>query len=409
MASSTSWPSLPSSNEELKSLSVEESAGFVLERFHPLTKAEHSGNFAKDVISEFPKLDAALLRQVLMEGWQWLESHGMIAPTGEHPGWYFVTRLGHEIGTAKNLKTYLSGPQHIESQRPASTGGQRASGIKLEFGAPNPSKTAPRPSLDGSPIPTAGSEKTRDSSSWDIAARALADKPSTNDLLGFDSYADAIADFIKNPKTEKPLTIAIDAPWGMGKSTLMRMIGKRLTPDAKDLSPSSMCTVYFNAWKYAQDEALWAALAIEILRQVRQQLNLRRRARLWWLLNWYRFDWNRFGKNIITRLGFIAFMWMLGVLTLVLLKWLGAPLPGWSRLLPYIMAPPMVAAVYALGKATYRRIIAPFDLKLSEYLRKPDYRKRIGFLAEFEEDFRRVVRSITTSEEPLVIYLYRRY
>jgi KAP family P-loop domain len=62
----------------------------------------------------------------------------------------------------------------------------------------------------------------------EVAVRALADTPSKVDLLGFSVYAEALADFIVNEKTQKPLSIVIDAAWGMGKTTLMDMVKTRL-------------------------------------------------------------------------------------------------------------------------------------------------------------------------------------
>ena len=42
---------------------------------------------------------------------------------------------------------------------------------------------------------------------------------------------------LKNEKTEKPLTIGIDAAWGMGKTTLMQMVRDQLAEqDAKELN-----------------------------------------------------------------------------------------------------------------------------------------------------------------------------
>ena len=46
------------------------------------------------------------------------------------------------------------------------------------------------------------------------------------DLLGYELYATAIKEIIthEDQKTRPPLTIAIQAPWGQGKTTLMRYV-----------------------------------------------------------------------------------------------------------------------------------------------------------------------------------------
>ena len=50
----------------------------------------------------------------------------------------------------------------------------------------------------------------------------------TRDTVGYTAYADAIARGIQHVDTRPPLTIGIKAPWGAGKTSLMRMIQDRL-------------------------------------------------------------------------------------------------------------------------------------------------------------------------------------
>jgi len=58
------------------------------------------------------------------------------------------------------------------------------------------------------------------------------DNWTTDDTLGFAGYAYAIAAFLTHKKSKPPLTISIQAPWGGGKTSLMRMIQKQLDPEA---------------------------------------------------------------------------------------------------------------------------------------------------------------------------------
>jgi hypothetical protein len=58
----------------------------------------------------------------------------------------------------------------------------------------------------------------------------ISDYWTVGDQLGYASYADAIAEFIQHPDTRPPLTIGIKAPWGAGKTSLMRMVQDRLDP-----------------------------------------------------------------------------------------------------------------------------------------------------------------------------------
>ncbi|HUP61434.1 MAG TPA: P-loop NTPase fold protein, partial [Thermoanaerobaculia bacterium] len=53
-----------------------------------------------------------------------------------------------------------------------------------------------------------------------------------DDSLGYGLYAQAITASILNKTTEPPLTIGIQAPWGQGKTSLMRMMQEELDPGA---------------------------------------------------------------------------------------------------------------------------------------------------------------------------------
>ncbi|GGQ20574.1 hypothetical protein GCM10010187_41270 [Actinomadura coerulea] len=54
----------------------------------------------------------------------------------------------------------------------------------------------------------------------------------TDDRLAYRPYADAIAAFIRHADTRPPLTIGVKAPWGAGKTSLMRMVQQNLDPGA---------------------------------------------------------------------------------------------------------------------------------------------------------------------------------
>lgn len=168
------------------------------------------------------------------------------------------------------------------------------------------------------------------------------------DQLSHQRYADAIAAFVRHRETRPPLTIGIKAPWGAGKTSLMRMIQDNLDPGAGteplklrltsasrsrvarwrrgDTSPSSRVTnrelfytaehtdnetaepikarldpgvptnsdwrptVWFNPWMYQNGEQVWAGLAHEIISQVTSRLSVGDRERFWLRLNLARID-----------------------------------------------------------------------------------------------------------------------
>ncbi len=94
--------------------------------------------------------------------------------------------------------------------------------------------------------------------------RMLADTPLTDDdadRLDFKPYADALAGLIDSPNTATPLTLAINAPWGAGKTTLSMMIKRRLEQKlaADEYLPHATC--WFNAWMHDDASHLASAFA----------------------------------------------------------------------------------------------------------------------------------------------------
>lgn len=88
------------------------------------------------------------------------------------------------------------------------------------------------------------------------AAIGASDKPTedfTRDRLQFGPLAMGISRFLRNSRTEPPLTVAISGNWGSGKSSLMHLI-------CTDLRRYGYRPVWFNAWHHQSDEQLLASL-----------------------------------------------------------------------------------------------------------------------------------------------------
>jgi KAP family P-loop domain len=62
----------------------------------------------------------------------------------------------------------------------------------------------------------------------------------------------AMADLFRNMNTRPPLTVTLNAPWGVGKSSVLQMLQTELQGHAR--------CVYLNPWHYPQDSQLLAAL-----------------------------------------------------------------------------------------------------------------------------------------------------
>jgi hypothetical protein len=96
------------------------------------------------------------------------------------------------------------------------------------------------------------------------ANQMVDDRPVENvaeDQLGFRDVAVGLAQFLRNPKTKPPLTVAITGRWGSGKTSIMKMTESEL---CRERYP----TVWFNAWHHRQEASMLAALLTQVRRKV---------------------------------------------------------------------------------------------------------------------------------------------
>ena len=93
-----------------------------------------------------------------------------------------------------------------------------------------------------------------------IAATDAPTEDSDKDSLGVSPLARGISRFLRNTRTEPPLTLAISGGWGSGKSSLMALI-------CQDLRRYKYRPVWFNAWHHQSEEQLLAALFNAICKQ----------------------------------------------------------------------------------------------------------------------------------------------
>ncbi len=106
-------------------------------------------------------------------------------------------------------------------------------------------------------------------------------------LFNFDEFAITLARLAADKRTPTPLTIGVSGPWGSGKTTLLRRIKRLLDETAVLYDPAQpavmqVCsshenpqetfrpcrTVWFNAWKYNDEDALLVALIRRILQEM---------------------------------------------------------------------------------------------------------------------------------------------
>lgn len=110
----------------------------------------------------------------------------------------------------------------------------------------------------------------------------LGDQPyaGKGDPLGFEGISEDLASLILRSRGSTPFTLGIEAPWGMGKSSLMGHLCRRLEEE-KGVTP-----VMFNAWT-ADDGAVLEGLVKTVLARLDPNI-LRRTLRNQRLMSWLR-------------------------------------------------------------------------------------------------------------------------
>jgi hypothetical protein len=114
------------------------------------------------------------------------------------------------------------------------------------------------------------------------------DDAAEQDLLGFDPYADALADIILKDETKPPLVIGVYGPWGSGKSTFMNIVRGKLAERSGGRRSRSLAgwrpwrpraaptpeviPVGYDAWAYADAPKLWAGLVADVARHLDAKL-----------------------------------------------------------------------------------------------------------------------------------------
>ncbi len=327
-------------------------------------------NFANDARSGYSRNYHDQITRAAMEAWSWLVNQQLIAETSEN-GWFFLTRLGEE---------------------------RRAMLAKLRDEAADTNQQPEESPSESSGITETNQQRNVQARDETIFDSTVGDQPSREDSLGFEPYVRAVADFLTNPLTVPPLTISIEGDWGAGKSSFMAQLQDVL------LKRRSL-TVRFNAWRHDKHEELWAAFALEFIRQISAKQPFIRRLWANLTLRRRRFDWAT-GWLDFTR-ALAAWIWLtalaIGLPLLLILKgrdWIDSLnslitngslvglLTAW-----FLTIGGSVVTLTTLFMKLKNVFGNPVAIDLRRHLRSPKYEERVAFIENFHRDLDRIVRS----------------
>lgn len=281
------------------------------------------------------------------------------------------------------------------------------------------------------------------------------DKWTIDDALGYYPYAYAIYRFLTDRKTAPPLAISIQAPWGGGKTSLMRMIQAQLDPDnsafqrektvgapdqqtsatVKQIddviqagssdpkpeqidvgTPKNRVTVWFNAWKYESTDQIWAGLADSIVKQVTERLSPVERELFFFRLHLKRLDIAEIRKKItdgvLSRLYELLVRWWWIYLVVPIATYY---VQHWSLVATHV---PSVSAINPLGGlldlgllvchailARKKNLSTPAKIALGDLVKAPNYDANLGFIHQVTEDLKITLELVAPSSRPLVIFI----
>jgi hypothetical protein len=164
----------------------------------------------------------------------------------------------------RTVSSSAASQQVLSTAPPAATSSQELEVAPAQQSPPSVTPT-PQPSAPSSPPPPAPeATPTRLPDTWMLSDRPLEDHFREQDRFQFEDYANALAAVLDHPKTETPLTMAIHAPWGAGKTTLANMIADQLQQRPRDRGQVPHIICWFNAWMHDDATNLATALIAEV-------------------------------------------------------------------------------------------------------------------------------------------------
>jgi len=297
--------------------------------------------------------------------------------------------------------------------------------------------------------PDGGEQGWKDSRKIVGSTHVTSDTWAEKDKLGHDIIAESICEFLRH--TEPPLTISIHAPWGAGKTSVMRMVrsildensksqknkkplqnfseltyseflkelkntDEQMPPEAFDVKKEDFqkITVWFNAWKYENNQQVWAGLADAIIRQITDRLTSEMERTKFWirvnrdLLQAEKIE-EKVKKNTINA-------WINKSLKWIAIASLGA---GVSAIEYFATQNPLIGIAGTSVSAITGALTSLKEYFTSsseagdtaikhtykEFLHIPDYTDKLGLAHNVEQDIEKILKVVPTEYKPIIVFI----
>jgi hypothetical protein len=263
----------------------------------------------------------------------------------------------------------------------------------------------------------------------------------TKDLLGYRNYSKAISEIIKDNTGSDPFNIGIIAPWGHGKTTLMKFIREDLEPQYQkneqsqnkdhlftsikqlrswltskktDIFSFSKVekyhpTVWFNAWKYQSSEQIWAGIGHAIVTQLVEKLEPIDQEKYWYQLKLPHIDRQAIQRKIfryvLNNLPFTAISVLLTVLFGV--GSYALSIRDFTELSITSLVFGGGAGIWTFSnlKEIYNKLNTRVHGLIAEPVKAPDYTDKLGLYHQLTDDLQRVFDQLIDAEKPAVIFI----
>lgn len=216
----------------------------------------------------------------------------------------------------------------------------------------------------------------------DILGHANSDQPTDRDRIGVAPLVEGLRALLDDERTGLGLSIGITAPWGAGKSSVMRQLQSALTQSRSDRK-REWIPIRFDAWKYERSERLWAALSKAIYEEGLKTMPRRReRFAFKFRLERQRRGWFEF---LVVPIVLLIAILVAGVLLITHV----------SEILGILAIAATVLGFGGFAAAVWGLVSDPFKRAIAGYVSDPAYEEQLGFTSEADDDIRHLTELLT--------------